>query len=111
MEMNVFAICKAACIPDTWCVQVMEESTVVMNDRKVLIPDSVHLLWFHLVNTIIDRARPLALRWPITNQMKREIPVSFKTSGHSHGDRDASSSGMNRRRRICEKTTSNRITG
>lgn len=96
----MFAKRKAACAYDSGYVQVMEGSTVVVQDRKELTPDSIQLSRFPLANTITDRARILALRWPIANQMKREIPLSFRVWGRAYGGTDASSSGMNRRRLI-----------
>lgn len=72
-----------------------EESTAVVNDRKGLIPNAIHLSRFSLANAITHLVGLLALRWPITNQMKRENPLSFKIWGRAYEDRDASNSGMN----------------
>jgi len=105
-ERNVFARRTAACVDDSGYVQVMEGSTVVVKDRKELTPNAIQLSRFPLANTITDRARILALRWPIANQTEWEILFSFRTRGHAYGDRNVSSSGMNRRRLKCRETTS-----
>jgi len=97
VERNVFVRRGLLRVHDRGCVQVKEEGTVVANDRKGLIASAIHLSRLSLTSMSTNRVEPMALRWPVMNQMKRESSFNIRVLSRAHEAQDISNSGMNHR--------------